>query len=95
MMSLVTICSHTKLLQIIGHIPYAIYYIPVAYFITGSLLVELMNVKLTKVWGFPVGLGAPLELSDLSPLSLQQFINYSWLIPGLPGHWFAWGFLLQ
>ena len=73
---------------------YAIYYIPVAYFITGSFLDELMKCKTYKSLGSPLGLGAPVELSDLSPLSLQWHNNYS---SGffLPGHWFAWGFLLQ
>ena len=50
---------------------YAIYYIPVAYFITGSFLDELMKCKTYKSLGSPLGLGAPVELSDLSPLSLQ------------------------
>ena len=50
---------------------YAIYYIPVAYFITGSFLDELMKCKTYKSLGSPLELGAPVELSDFSPLSLQ------------------------
>ena len=35
--SLVTICTHTSCYNITDHIPYAVYYIPVTYYITGGL----------------------------------------------------------
>ena len=56
-------------------------------------LVELWEVKLTKVWG-PLRL-SPTRVfhSDLSTPSFQQFINYS--LGFLCQHWFSWRFLLE
>ena len=72
---------------------YAIYYIPVAYFITGSFLVELMKCKTHKSLGSPLGLSAPVEPSDLSLPSLQWHINYSsgffYLATGLHGGFYS------
>ena len=92
--------SHSQIKLSNFTLTYALYYISVAYFITGSFLVELMKCKTQKSLEGPLGLVAPVELSDLSPLSLQWHINYSsgfsYLATGLHGGFYfsnLWLFL--
>ena len=77
--NLVTICPHTKLLQYYDHIPYAAYYIPVAYLLyTWRFIIHQYSPT------FPPLLYHPLCSVSMSLFSFCMFalffyiLTYSW-----------------